>query len=227
MQQKTIIPGLSEQQIKLYTTSTVYQRGVAYYKSEAVVDIVQYGEQIKAQVAGSQHQDYQVVIDFDKSGIQSCQCDCPYHSYCKHLVAVLLTCLHQPKSVEQVESLANRVQQLSKVQLCQLIEQLAVQDLSLSRRIHTLINHYQAVDQTAGQESQNRGRVNKVTINPKHYTRQVKDILHSLDNMRASEAYWLIGGLVEQIGTIIAEAKTFIEENSAQNAIAILNTVTR
>jgi len=53
---------------------------------------------------------YQVRIIFDADGIREATCSCPYDwsGWCKHIVAMLLTYIHAPETMEERPSLVVR-----------------------------------------------------------------------------------------------------------------------
>ncbi len=54
------------------------------------------------------------------------------------------------------------------------------------------------------------------------YRRQVIGILHSLDRMRASEAYWHVEGLTHQLHAVQETATKFLDAGDPETALAIL-----
>lgn len=88
----------TEKDIRQLTTVQSFDRGEDYYHSGAVMDLVRRGHHLTARVAGSQFEPYRVDVTLTEDGhIASAVCTCPYDwgGYCKHIVAVLLTALHQ------------------------------------------------------------------------------------------------------------------------------------
>jgi hypothetical protein len=62
-------------------------------------------------------------------------------------------------------------------------------------------------------------------IDPTVFRRHVRDILHSLDHMRRSDAYWHVGGVVDQVRQVLAQAKRFVDEADARTALAVLEAI--
>ncbi len=60
------------------------------------------------------------------------------------------------------------------------------------------------------------------TVDAEVYRRQVRNIIHSLDRMRSSEAYWHVGGLVTELDEVEANAMKFLDAGDADTALAIL-----
>jgi uncharacterized Zn finger protein len=73
---------------KLCTTSSFY-RGLEYYNSGQVQNLIVSGNGIRAEVQGLYL--YKVEIKINNGNITSVSCSCPYDfgGFCKHIVAVL------------------------------------------------------------------------------------------------------------------------------------------
>ena len=72
-----------------------FERGRSYYESGMVESVVHRGNRLFAEVMGSECDPYYVNVTFQE-GDFSALCSCPYdwEGYCKHIVAVLLTWVH-------------------------------------------------------------------------------------------------------------------------------------
>src|SRR4026207_657608 len=97
-----LIPSLSEATIRAQSSPDSFSRGRSYYDRGAVSDLALRGATLRAEVEGSQYAPYRFTIPFDQGGIPSASCTCPYDwgGWCKHIVAVLLTCLHEGDAIE-------------------------------------------------------------------------------------------------------------------------------
>ena len=93
-----MIPGSSEANIRTGRRELV-RAWQGHYSNGAVLTLTRRGSVIHAEVAGSEYEPYRVWINFDKGGLRSGECSYPYDrgGWCKHFVAVLLTCLHEPE----------------------------------------------------------------------------------------------------------------------------------
>jgi len=65
----------------------------------------------------------------------------------------------------------------------------------------------------------------KKKIDTEVYRRRVRGIMHSLDHMQASEAYWQVSGLTEQLGDVEKTAMDFLDAGDAETALRILMTM--
>jgi uncharacterized Zn finger protein len=113
--------------IRHQTIAQSFERDQSYYRDGSVDSLVQRGNRLTAKVEGSEATPYQVSIHFDDGGITQATCTCPYdyEGCCKHIVATLLTCLHQPEQIEQRPELANLLANLNREQLQTILQNLA------------------------------------------------------------------------------------------------------
>lgn len=83
-----------------------------------------FGRELRAQCAGSRYEPYNVRVVFGEEGIEEASCTCPRGGFCKHIVALLLTCLYRPDSLKIHRPLKEILAGLSKEQLVTLVENL-------------------------------------------------------------------------------------------------------
>lgn len=128
---------LTEAEIARGANSSSFEKGYNYYHNGYVLEITQRGEQISAEVEGSDYQPYQVQVTVKEGKIVTANCSCPYDGggYCKHIVATLLHTIHEPGGVEQQEPLTTLLADLTAEQLQQLIIQVAAENLDFLRAI--------------------------------------------------------------------------------------------
>jgi uncharacterized Zn finger protein len=109
---------LSEATIRHHVIAQSFERGQGYYRNGSVTSLIQRGNVLSASVEGSEVDPYRISIHFDKGGITSAICTClyDYEGWCKHIVATLLTCLHQPDQIEQRSELAELLAPLNQAQ---------------------------------------------------------------------------------------------------------------
>lgn len=82
-------------------------------------------QQVVAFVQGSHHRPYSVRLRHDEAGLTDVTCTCPYYSgsWCKHIVAVLLSCLDDAEAVSTAVSAM--LDGMDREALVDLIERLA------------------------------------------------------------------------------------------------------
>src|SRR6266568_4120813 len=122
-------PGLTEAQIRAFALPETFARGREYFESGAVTHLTRRGAELQAEVEGSQYTPYQVHVTLAESGITRAACTCPYaeswEGACKHIVATLLACVHQPELIEEHPPIEAVLAALDRDQLQALIQALA------------------------------------------------------------------------------------------------------
>jgi uncharacterized Zn finger protein len=101
------IPSIARTTIQRNATTQSFTRGESYYQAEAVAALTQRGNMLQAEVEGTELMPYQVTVQFESGDITTARCTCSYslEGWCKHIVATLLACVHQPETVETRPSL--------------------------------------------------------------------------------------------------------------------------
>ncbi len=222
------IPHLSESTIRQHASDQSFHRGQDYYRSGAVVSITRRGNRIQAEVEGSQYLPYQVEITFDENGLTGAYCSCPYDwgGWCKHIIAVLLTCLYEPDQIEERPSVETLLSDLSRDQLLALLLKLTEGAPDLADRIEHEISLMQTAPAEAAEAAEGAPRQRRTPVDPATFRRQVRYLLHSLDRMPPSEAYWEIAGVVDEVRQLLNRAWDFIEAGDGRNALTILEAIT-
>jgi uncharacterized Zn finger protein len=217
---QTPIPNLSEDLLRREASEQSYERGQEYYLAGAVWDVIRRGDKIVAQVEGSQYEPYTVSIDVVQDGIVDATCDCPYDwgGWCKHIVATLLVCLHKPEQVESKPSIGELLSGLDVDQLRALLTRLAEDD---ARLIDPIEQEVALLVSGAATSTPGRATIDQASIR-----RQVSAILHSLDHMRRSEAYWHVASVVDRVRQLLARVQNWIETGDTANAFAFLEAIT-
>lgn len=119
--------GYTEADIRAGAASQSYQRGAQYYRDGYVSQLARRGNLLTAEVEGSTLPFYQVsVMLADAGGIADASCTCPYDwgGYCKHIVAVLLSGLHNTGVVVKPD-LETLLAPLTEKQLRRVLQALA------------------------------------------------------------------------------------------------------
>ena len=212
---------LTETGIKELVSGKIFHRGLEYFEEDAVRDIYSIENTIEAYVEGTGYRPYKVQIEFNKSGIKGTPvCSCPYaedfDDVCKHIVAVMLTVLKKPKTVKTREKLSDLLKNLDKSCLVELIEVMVKDNSSLNFVVEDFIRDM------PGKTGKKSVSPRKSRINPNKYKQEAIQIVRGLDNMSSSQAYWFVGGTVQDIQDLIKKARPFIEKGDSENAISIL-----
>ncbi len=215
------LPTITEGMIMQHVSSQSFERGKRYYNQGNVGSVVRRGQSLIGEVWGSQYDPYRVEVTFDSAGITGAFCSCPYDwgGWCKHVVAVLLTLIREKPGVEERPTVDALLADLNAEQLRSVLEALITNDATLITEVETLMAQWQDVESgTSG--------VSKRGVDPAAFRQRVRWILHSLDGMRASEAYWHVGDVVGQLEDVLAEAEELIEAGDADLALPLLEILT-
>lgn len=212
------LPNLTESMIRASASTQSFQRGQEYYEGGAISNTAIQGSVLTGECEGTSAPYYSVRVELDEGGVVAAHCTCPYEfgGYCKHIVALLLTYLHAPQQFAIRAEPAEMLAELDRDDLIALLTKLL-------RDRPELHDWLEAAMTTPTRSKTSKARHTKV--DPEVYRRQIRNILHSLDGMRASEAYWHVGGIADELRTVVETAKQFLEAGDAETALEILLTL--
>jgi uncharacterized Zn finger protein len=211
------LANLTEAIIRQQASADSYLHGRAYYEQGAVLRVVRRGQQVQAEVEGSQYEPYRVQITDDAGGIAY-----DWGGWCKHIVATLLACMHDPEQIDERPSLQTLLAGLDGEQLQALLLRLVELQPELADVIEAQVQRWQI--QPAGDAPALRQR--RTSIDPDVFRRQVRSTLRSLGRMRRSEAYWHVSAVVDEVRQVLEQTKGFVAAGDGRNALAILEAVT-
>jgi hypothetical protein len=140
------LPRLTEAHIRNLATEPSFERGQAYYRDGAVLDPICQEAHVRAQCEGSDYEPYQVSVTLSKNGIAETSCTCPYDygGICKHVVALLLTYVHQPQTLRFIPPLAALLAGRSQEELIALIGEMIKREPELLSLVELSIATEQA-----------------------------------------------------------------------------------
>ena len=217
------IPKFAEATLHQNSNPQSFERGETYYRNGAVAALTLRGNILQAEVEGSQAPSYRVRLSFESQSLTEASCTCAYSfgGWCKHIVATLLVCQHQPQKIEERPTLEHLLDRLNHPQTQLLLQTLAAEQPDLIDRIERHINRIVGV--TRVQKSPTVSP-KPSTINTAPYRQQVRQIL------RDAERYLEDGDeedpITPDILNLISEAQEFSQCEDGNNAIAILQSIT-
>ncbi|MBE3142968.1 MAG: SWIM zinc finger family protein [Planctomycetes bacterium] len=213
---------INESVLKSLSSPESFARGNELYQSDAVFDTFRQGDSLIGKCEGSSAPFYQLRVLLDEGGIQEASCTCPYDwgGYCKHIIAMVLTYIHNTDAFIEQKNLEELLSQLDKDALVRLIAKMVDKKPDLYTWLQTAIPVATAKSQPIQPRSKRKTEVSKT-----EYKRQIQSILRSLRGYRMSEAYWMMGGMVNQLDHIRDTAYEFLEAGDAQGALVILTTL--
>lgn len=215
---------LTEAIIRAKTNPQTFARGRELQQAGALSQMTIHANSLSGRCEGEQWPFYQVRAELDPGGVRAAACGCADQAegYCKHIVALLLAYAHEPEQFVVRANAANRLAELERAQLLALVTKLLSERPELNDWIEAALAT-PAVAQPAKAAAPPR----KKKVDTEVYRRRVREIMHSLDNMRASEAYWHVGGLVEELRGVEKTALEFLNAGDAETALRILFTVVK
>jgi uncharacterized Zn finger protein len=212
-----MIPGLSEAVVRSQTTKQSFARGREYFERGAVLSLTRRGRAIKGEVEGNEYTPYQVRIEFDAGGVTGVTCTCAYawRGWCKHVVAVALACVYAEPELAATAGPEDLLAELDRRQLQAVLRNMAGRNPRLGRqiqreieRLHWDLHRDEAFDEDAA--------------GAKQYEQRVGAIIHSLDYLPSAEAYWYVGGVVDQLRQVLGEAQQALAQGDSRDALNIL-----
>ncbi|HXG67128.1 MAG TPA: SWIM zinc finger family protein [Blastocatellia bacterium] len=211
-------PKITEAVIRAAATERSFQRGLELFRHGAIRRAAIQGNALSGDCAGTQAPSYRVRAELDGGGLRSATCACPFDlgGYCKHVVALLLTYVHAPGQFVTRKEPAELLAELGREQLLALVTKLLQRQPDLYEWVEAEI----AAPATPGPGKKQASKRKKVDA--AIYRRRVRSIMHSLDHMRPSEAYWHVGGLAAELRGVQQTAMEFLNAGDAETALAVL-----
>ncbi len=212
---------LSEAAIRAGANEKSFARGRELFRRGAVSRAAIQGHALSGVCEGSEAPFYRVCAELDEGGVRSASCTCPYDfgGYCKHVIALLLSYAHEPGSFAARKEPAELLSELSREQLLAVLTRL----LDEQPDLYELIEAALAAPSVSGGGKTTPPRRGEVDVEV--YRRRVSGIMHGLDHVRASEAYWHVGGLTDELRGVERSAREFLDAGEAEPALRILLTL--
>ncbi len=131
MPKKDNLPRLTEDDVRQMTDGRSFERGESYYEAGAIIEPVRQGMELRAECQGSQYEPYQVNVTLNQKGIASYDCSCPRGGFCKHIVALMLTYIHEPEAFRTLPPLEEMLAPRSKEELIALVAEMVKREPGL------------------------------------------------------------------------------------------------
>ena len=213
---------ITETALKSLSSTESFARGNELYRSGAIYDAFRQGNVLTGKCEGSSAPFYQLRVTIDEGGIQEASCTCPYDwgGYCKHIIALILTYIHDPEVFVEQQRVEELLTDLDKEALVRLIGNMVDKDPDLYLWLQTAVQSA-SVKKKPAQSREKR----KTSVSKTEYRKQIQSILHSLGGYRRSEAYWMMGGMVSQLQQVRESAYAFLDAGDPEGALVILSTL--
>jgi uncharacterized Zn finger protein len=152
------LPRLTEAHIRNLASESSFERGTNYYRDRAILEPIRQEMELRAQCEGSGYEPYQISVKLAKSGIAETSCTCPYDygGICKHIVALLLTYVHEPQAFRFIPPLTALLAGRSQEELIAVIGEMIKREPELLSLVELSVATEQArqgkpLDETAYQ----------------------------------------------------------------------------
>lgn len=213
---------VTEKYLQSLSSSESFARGYELYLSDAVFETMKQCDLLIGKCMGTSAPFYQLRIRLGKVGIQDASCTCSYDlgGYCKHVIALILTYIHNPQIFIEQKRIDEMLNDMDRDALLHLIEEMVEKDPSLLSRLQSSV---QIVSVKSNFTHMHNDQRTQILQNA--YIKQIQGILHSLDGYRLSQAYWMMGDMVAQLEQIVDIAYEFLVAGDTQGALVILTTL--
>ncbi len=219
------ITNLSETDLRYHTTDKSFKRGEDYYRRGAVTDLCRRGNCICGEVEGNEVAPYQITIEFDAGGVSEARCTCPYdyEGWCKHIVAVALTSIRKPETIQQRLSLNELLDRLNHIQTQTLVQELVAKEPELLNQIDRFVNKISpAIVQQVSTTEPRPKRQASVDAQPYRY--QTKQMMRNC--LRHCEDGEEGNPIDEDLPEILDQVQAFIDRGDGNDALVILTAIT-
>lgn len=217
------LPKLTVANLKRNATEQSFSRGESYFHSGSVTGMTLRQPTLQAEVEGNDVEPYRVTVTFDKGGVTEARCSCPYSfgGWCKHTVATLLVCMHQPETIEERPPLSQLLERLSLSQAKELIQSLVTEDPAMLESVDFYVSRLAQPGEVQTQGAQSK---RKTSVDPAPYKRRVREIL------RSAVRGWEYGNDDDSIAfdmeALMQDALAFAEQGDGFNALVVLQGIT-
>jgi uncharacterized Zn finger protein len=210
-------PTLTEATVRELARSKSHERGESYYERGAVSNAIRRDETVRADVEGSQYQPYTVRVEFDDAGVAQTDCSCPYDhgGICKHRVAVLLTCLRDPESVQEKPPVAELITDADRETLQEVLVELADSHPEMGDWIETRLSRTEETDAATD-----------ISINTESIRQQANHALPKPGQQGHGDAYAEAERMASEINVLITQAQQALDAGDSDTAVDILTTIT-
>src|SRR5436309_148344 len=214
---------LSEADIQAHSDDASFRKGYDAYLQDAIVEPTLSESVLRAFCRGSSGSMYRVEATLlpagDKSArkLASTGCSCPRGGFCEHLVALLLTWVHQPERFVVRSRLMGRLDEKSREELLALLEQLVQRQPDIEPMIELLVELPLA---TPAQEKNRPGRGKERTVDPVTISSQVDSAFYN-----AGEGWDAASRVSSDLEELCDIGKSFAEAGEWANAQVVYATL--
>lgn len=125
---------INEAKLREWASSQSFTRGRSYFRNGMIQHTVRRGNMLIGSCAGSSGGLYRIEVELnDQEELVSAMCSCPYDwgGICKHVVALVLTFIHEPERFTVQQATADSLMERSKEELVALIREMIAREPDL------------------------------------------------------------------------------------------------
>jgi hypothetical protein len=214
---------LSEADIQACTDDASFRKGSQYYLNHVITEPTLSESVLRASCHGSRRNPYRVEVTLCPTGRKSAHkladpfCSCPRGGFCKHLVALLLTWLHEPESFVVRSGLMGRLSTKSHEELLALLEQLMQRQPDIQPLVEVLIELPLV---SPAQEEERSGKGRERTLDPSAIRSQVDSAFYD-----AGEGWQAAGRAAFDLERVCDIGKSFVQVGQWANALVVYTTI--
>jgi len=217
---------ITEAEIRSLATARSYERGEDYYYTHAVTDLQKRGDMVSADVSGSSYEPYHVTIDVVEDEIISTFCPYDWGGICKHIVAVLLSYVHQPEQVDKRPSVQELIANVNAADLREVLTDLLTAEPHLidlvEAKLETLALTKTERKTLKKGKSKTTAKSRPAPINVDSFRKQAQQILRSFGYRNAYDSGY---DFANQMTDLLNKANPLLDAGDGRNALLLLETV--
>lgn len=213
---------IHEDAIQALVSARTFARGREYFQRGAASHLMRRGDELSADVHGSEFAPYDVKIQFHDGGVAHASCSCPYDEerYCKHIVAVLLKFASDPDSTVERPPIADLLSALDREALEGLLLKRLESDPGLARWIEAEL----AVS-SAGSNAKLLTGAHRPIIDLEPIREQARILLAGRYRRRRYWDDYRSSGDFEELRRLVEKAVPFLEAGDGRNALCLLEPI--
>ena len=210
-------PELTEDQIRDRCERQVFVRGEGYFYDEMIENAILQDYRLSATCQGSEETPYRVSVDLTPTGIADAECSCPYDwgGDCKHIVALLLTYIHEPAEIRSVDPILTAIAEKPKETLLRVISEFLKSEPTLVSIVETY------ADDVAESQVQDTPPASTSTVAVSATTTAYREQIDRLFGNGFLEQHQL-DKVIEPLTALVRHAELLAHAGATEFALAIL-----
>lgn len=211
---------LTEDMVRSLATPQSFERGQAVYRSGAIFHTTRQGDLLLGECEGSSAPVYHVRAEVNEGGVRSATCTCLYDwgGACKHVVALLLSFLHQPEVFLEQKSVPELLAGLEKDGMVVVIMRLVERHPDLYDELEVLVPAAAVGSASAAPRSAEKRHTQ---VSEAVYRKQVKRILKQ-SRYAEDDEFGNAPGYLDDLAEIWETADQFRDAGDSEGALIIL-----